>query len=411
MPYNHSIKAPITSGTTYTGRADGIFSLNEQALLKASGAWASPLAPPASPSSVTATYSFSTNQATITFSPPSVLNGSTITGYTVISSSGQTTTGASSPIVMSGLPIGPEYTFTVVASSTSGNSSASAQSNSMRTTVPVGQQAYTSNGTYTWYAPDGVSSVSVVVVGKGGDAVGVNGAGGGGVSWVDNYSVVPGQGYTVCVGSPDSYFGSASVVFAQSGKYYGGGGGAGAGGQAGTVYGYPTIGYTGGNGGGGSSAQLAGGGGGSAGGYAGGVDGGGWYHSNGFSVEGWRGVGTGGGGGPRNCTAAEYGGGGGGGGIGILGYIAGTATNIYGGFSYDRQYNPQTYSTGGSGGSGGEGGQAASYGRGGNGGGYGGGGGGSGGTGMTSGLGGPGAVRIIWPGNTRSFPSTSAGNM
>ena len=46
--------------------------------------------------------------------------------------------------------------------------------------VPAGQQAYTTAGTYSWVAPAGVTSVSVVAVGGGGGGVGQGGGGGGG---------------------------------------------------------------------------------------------------------------------------------------------------------------------------------------------------------------------------------------
>ena len=72
-----------------------------------------------------------------------------------------------------------------------------------------GQQSYTSPGTYSWTAPEGVSSVSVVCVGGG--AGGDNGwyetaqrthgaGGGGGLGYVNNISVTEGQSYTVVVG-------------------------------------------------------------------------------------------------------------------------------------------------------------------------------------------------------------------
>jgi hypothetical protein len=77
MPYNHSIKNPATSGIAYTGRADGIFSLNEQVLLKAAELWATAISPPSAPTITSVTPGNA--QATITFTAPSSLNGSTIT--------------------------------------------------------------------------------------------------------------------------------------------------------------------------------------------------------------------------------------------------------------------------------------------------------------------------------------------
>ena len=116
--------------------------------------------------------------------------------------------------------------------------------------APPGQQAYTTAGTYTWIAPAGVTSVSVVAVGGGG-GYGFNiGGGGGGLGYKNNYPVSPGGSYTVVVGAKgtsvssggNSYFDSVSVV-------KGGGGVRGPdGGSGGT--------YTGDGGGNGGAAWL-----------------------------------------------------------------------------------------------------------------------------------------------------------
>lgn len=75
--------------------------------------------------------------------------------------------------------------------------------------VVAGDQLYDTPGTYSWTAPDGVTSVSVVCVGGGGSgcrgyspATGQSrqGGGGAGLGWKNNISVVPGQSYTVVVG-------------------------------------------------------------------------------------------------------------------------------------------------------------------------------------------------------------------
>jgi hypothetical protein len=67
--------------------------------------------------------------------------------------------------------------------------------------VPTGQQAYTDPGTYTWVAPEGVTSVSVVAIGGGGGGAGTiaftginpsggGGGGGGGLGYKNNISVI-----------------------------------------------------------------------------------------------------------------------------------------------------------------------------------------------------------------------------
>ncbi len=267
----------------------------------------------------------------------------------------------------------------------------------------VGQQAFTTAGSYSWVAPAGVTSVSVVAVGSGSAPNGASSArasAGGGLGWKNNISVTPGNSYTVVVGqfilgsSTDSYFCSTSVVK---------GGTATAGDSPGT--------YTGTGGGNGGSSGWTGGAGtgyasGGAGGYSGnGGNGGSWFSggaSNGTAGSG----GGGGGGGLAFATCAGARGGAGGGGVGLLGQGSSGAggTSSYGSGSRS--------ATGGGGGSGGCAGGTSSSGNctasAGNGGVYGGGAGSSeGGSLRTAG---GGAVRIIWPGNARSFPSTRTAN-
>lgn len=327
-----------------------------------------------------------TNGATVSvaFTAPSCTGGSVISTYTVYANCGiKTTTGASSPLVVTGLTNGTAYTFKVVATNIFGPSHPSVASNSVTPTlVVIGQQAYTSAGTYSWVAPANVTSVSIVAVGAGGQG-GARAGGGGGLRYKNNLTVIPANSYSVVVGLGGSYcgvvpggdssFNSTSVI--------GGGGGSSAFGTGSAVAGGQGTGDGGGNGGcgGGSNGGFAGGGG--AGGYAGnggyGAYGGGSVH---VPVAGQGG--GGGGGGNNNCAGS----GGGGGGVGLLGQGANGAAGAY--------------NTRGGGGSGGVGGSVTSAG-----GAYGGGGGASAGTPSA------GAVRIIWPGTTRSFPSTCTGDL
>ena len=98
-----------------------------------------------------------------------------------------------------------------------------------------GSQSYTTAGSYTWYAPTGVTSVSVVAVGAGRNGSHSLGGCGGGLGYKNNYSVNPGCGYSVFVGASTgcsnlSYFVSSSIVSgrtASSPAYTGDGGGAG----------------------------------------------------------------------------------------------------------------------------------------------------------------------------------------
>ncbi len=75
---------------------------------------------------------------------------------------------------------------------------------------PPGQDAYITAGTFSWVAPSGVTSVSVVAVGGGGggggspafaNTTGGQGGGAGALAYANNVSVTPGGSYTVVVGS------------------------------------------------------------------------------------------------------------------------------------------------------------------------------------------------------------------
>lgn len=82
---------------------------------------------------------------------------------------------------------------------------------SISTVTVAGDQLYDTPGTYSWTAPEGVSSVCVVCVGGGGagsrgesPSSSVQqriGGGGGGLGWKNNIAVTPGQTYTVVVGA------------------------------------------------------------------------------------------------------------------------------------------------------------------------------------------------------------------
>jgi hypothetical protein len=310
--------------------------------------------------------------------------------------------------------------------------------------IVTGSQSYTAAGCFSFIVPAGVTSVSVVAVGAGGRGMGRNvsnpspgGNSPGGVSTF-NYPGFAGPN-NVAAGAGGSYW-----VSPVSG-----------GGPLSTPPGGTVISGTGGSGGSGSPGSVAnctigrpGAGGGGAGGYAG-------AGGNGSTATGPGGQGGGGGGGSGRTYPAATGGGGGGGGVGIYGQGANGLAGVA-----NPAATPNT-TPGGGGGSntpGFTGGANGSTGRqpscsrlGGAGGLFGGGGGGSttpvsetpappyngvGGAGgalayrnnitvtpgasiavkvgaapasPTSAAGARGAVRIIWPGNTRSFPSTCAG--
>jgi hypothetical protein len=275
----------------------------------------------------------------------------------------------------------------------------------------MGPQAeFLTPGTYTWVAPQGVTSVSAVCVGGGGGGgnTWANSAGsGGGLGWKNNIAVTPGQSYTVVVGAAgtrssmsaggNSYFISLSTVAG-----YGGGNATFNNDTNGPNKNSYGGGWFGDGGGAGGNADYTGGGG--AGGYAGN---GGNTSSNGL----------GGAAGGGTYYSSTYGSGSGGG-TGIYGQgpsgLAGrsrdgtlwpsSAVNGFGGSGGSTATGLAGVTTG----TGGREGQTASYGfswfnsiTGG----FPGGGGGGPGTTYGGGDGGGGAVRLIWS-SGRAFPST-----
>jgi hypothetical protein len=383
----------LTKNTPYTFTVVTNSTLGSSACSSASNSIVAQGVPNA-PTIGTATVCATT--ASVAFTAPACNGGSAITSYTATSCPGSITgTGASSPVSVSGLSSGTSYTFKVKATNAIGTGPCSSASNSVIPQV-IGSAAYTTPGTYSWVAPTGVTSVSVVAVGAGGRS-------GGGLGYRNNISVVPGNSYTVMVtgaGCYGSYFSSRSVVCARVGR-------------CGTGGAY--VGDGGGNGG--QNASAAGGGGGAAGYSGNGGAGGVQYYYAGCNGSG----GGGGGGGGGGVGPASQAGGGTGGGVGIYGQ----GSNGNGGsapssgetctccvrIGYGRSY-------GGGGGSGGGSGsgsyvqlnystsQWTAFGsRGGN---YGGGAGNN--TSYTSSCNGTGAVRIVWPGTSRQFPSTSVGS-
>ena len=89
-----------------------------------------PITVPDAPTSVSALAG--NTRATVSFTAPANDGGSPITGYTVTSSPGGfTATGASSPLIVTGLANGALYTFTVVATNIVGNSAPSSTSSAV----------------------------------------------------------------------------------------------------------------------------------------------------------------------------------------------------------------------------------------------------------------------------------------
>lgn len=236
----------------------------------------------------------------------------------------------------------------------------------MPTDSVIGQVEYTTADTHTWVVPAGVTSVSAVAIGPGGNCIGTRGAGGGALTYVNDYTVTPGSSYTIVVGGGGS--GDPSTAF----EMIAGGAPSNDTGDPGFASGAYTVGVTGGYG---SYGNYGGGGGGAAG-YAGQ----GGVGEDGLFIEehaGQEGVGGGGGNGggyseSRGCAGK-------GGGTCLRGQGA-SGTGGLAGFDGEQGSahagSPATTSFYGGGGA------------------------------FSNADGSGGAVRIIWPGNLRQFPST-----
>lgn len=272
---------------------------------------------------------------------------------------------------------------------------------------PQGQIVYEGpiasvNSSFSFVVPEGVTSISVVAV-----SAGCSVGDGGNLAYGNNIAVTPGETLTVIAAGSSQFSGGVSASQISRG---------------GTILLRASA-----NRGSNSGTNLSGGG--IGGGYSSGGGGAGGYTGNGGDAWGTQPTAGGGGAGagsPSTTGGGQSGGGGyyymweggygGGGGVGLLGLgptgVNGPSPLIGGGGG--------SYGT--SGGNASTGGQNAG-GNGGNGGNYGGGGGAEGyyettqwgeliDTGLgVYGRGARGAVRIIWPGNTRQFPSTNTGNV
>jgi len=374
---------------------------------------------PCAPTGISASVA-SVSSIKISYSAPANNGGATITRYVATSSPGGFTgtlsQSGSGTITVSGLSSNTVYSFTVKATNIIGNSSPSASTNM---SIVVGSQTYpsaghTTPGSYTWIAPSYVNSVSVVAIGGGG-----SGSASGGCSYFINSSTVLGGGGGVGTGGTHSFTGcggGGNGGAGASGSYGKGGGGAGgyssAGGAGGNTLG--SCSGSGGGGGGGSGFCYLASAGGGVGVYGQGSNGAGVNSASGFGscqyiIQGGGGGSCGGqGGGYSTYPRYTYNGANGGGSI-----ICGVA---YGGGLYGGSGK-------GSGGGGFGGGGSVAFVSGGS---AGGGGGlawrnniavspgtsynvffGAGGSGC--GAGGCGAVRIVWPGTFRTFPSTCVG--
>jgi hypothetical protein len=132
----------LTNGTAYTFTVTATNAVGTSAPSAASNS-ATPYTVPNAPTIGTATAT-GTTTASITFTAPVNNGGSTITSYTMVASPGGSTgSGGSSPITVSGLTQGTDYSFTCYATNAAGNSSSSSSSNTITTSSEGWYSRYT----------------------------------------------------------------------------------------------------------------------------------------------------------------------------------------------------------------------------------------------------------------------------
>lgn len=109
----------LNNGTDYDFRVAAVNAAGQGAY--SSAIEATPYTTPDAPTGVSAVRG--DGQAVVSFTAPAFNGGSAITGYKVVSSPGEVeAAGANSPITVTGLTNGTEYTFTVIAVNTAGDS-------------------------------------------------------------------------------------------------------------------------------------------------------------------------------------------------------------------------------------------------------------------------------------------------
>lgn len=279
----------------------------------------------------------------------------------------------------------------------------------------TGQQEYLTAGTYSFVVPTGVTKISIVAIGGGRGGGGTTGGTGGGLAYLNNQVVTPGETLTIVVGAGGAggwynVAGSTGfnsyVVRASSNIILARGGGL-ATAQIGTA---SYLGGAGGTGGvtlNGTFGQVnCSPGGGGAGGYAGNGGAGASVPASTGSASGGAGSGGSGGGGGATRQIINSGSAPTGSSYGCSGNIGNSGgVSVYGqaanGLETTSGYSLTSSAAGGIYGGGGGGGTLYYWGTHP---------GGPQGVGVNGGAGGNGAIRLIWPGDSRFFPSTRTAN-
>lgn len=216
VKYPNSVPAPITSGLTTSTSSSGGFNILK--ILSGTGTivWSEPPIYTITPNK---TVLFEGESVIFNISVTNVpddtviywsVSASAVTDFSLSSGTRTVTNGTVGGISLTptsdGLSEGNE-SFTVIlrTGSSSGTIVATSESVIIRDVpLSIGQQEFTTPGTYTWIAPEDVTSMSAVCVGGGGGGGpndNRNGAGGGELSWYNDIPITPGESLTVVVGA------------------------------------------------------------------------------------------------------------------------------------------------------------------------------------------------------------------
>ena len=122
------------SGANY-GTATGIWTLEEAGAFRAAGDWPIPASAPGAPSITSVTSG--DEQVIVAFSGNADTGGLDPTSFTALASSGESASGSSSPLTVTGLTNDTAITFTVTATNAVGTSSASSASSSVTPAEPI----------------------------------------------------------------------------------------------------------------------------------------------------------------------------------------------------------------------------------------------------------------------------------
>ena len=126
---------PTANSSSAYGTATGIWTLEEAGAFRAAGDWPIPGSVAGAPTITGVTAGNA--QVAVAFNANADAGSFTVSSFTALASSGESASGSSSPLTVTGLTNGNAVTFTVTATNAAGASSASSASSSVTPTNPA----------------------------------------------------------------------------------------------------------------------------------------------------------------------------------------------------------------------------------------------------------------------------------